>query len=143
MTNVLRKVKSGDPLKIPAATFNTFVDSARDYLQRQQGAAQKPTQAFRQTGIVPVKNGSGTDAARFAVLGIDGPIFTPTDSLDSFKNTIALKGITPAAASHAGKFAILQEPVATVPSRNPGPYQKHRGNGWRCPGVHTASLRQV
>ncbi len=59
-----------------------------------------------------VKNNSGADRGRFNVLGIDGPIFTPTESLDSFKNTIALKGITPAAATHVGKFVILQEPLA-------------------------------
>ena len=112
MGNQLGKVRSGDPLKIPAGTFNTFVDSARDYLQRQQGTGGRPTQAFRQTGIVPVKNGSGTDRGRFGVLGIDGPIFTPTESLETFTNTVALKGITPSTASHAGKFVILLEPVA-------------------------------
>ena len=74
MTDALQKVQSGDALKIQAATFNTFVDSARDYLQRQQGTAQKPTQTFRQTGIVLVKNNSGADRGRFGVLGIDGPI---------------------------------------------------------------------
>ncbi len=26
MSDTLRKVKTGDPLKIPAATFNTFID---------------------------------------------------------------------------------------------------------------------
>ena len=57
MRGCLAKVKSGDALKIPAATFNTFVDSARDFLQRQQGTGGKPTQAFRQTGIVPNKTG--------------------------------------------------------------------------------------
>ena len=63
----LTKVQSGDSLNIPAATFNTFVDSARDYLQRQQGTGGKPTQAFQQTGIVPIKNASGADVGRFAV----------------------------------------------------------------------------
>ena len=28
----LRKLKSGDPLKIPAATFNAFVDAAAEQL---------------------------------------------------------------------------------------------------------------
>lgn len=32
----LRKVKSGDPLRIPAATFNTFADAAQDFLRRQR-----------------------------------------------------------------------------------------------------------
>ncbi len=40
MGDSLKKVKSGDPLVIPAATYNTFVDAARDYLARQQDQAQ-------------------------------------------------------------------------------------------------------
>ena len=107
MGDSLKKVKSGDPLKIPAATFNTFVDSARDHLQHQHGTGGRPTQAFRQTGIVPVKNGSGADAARFAVLGVDSPIFSPTEAADGFANQVALVGVTPSASSHAGKFAAV------------------------------------
>jgi len=108
----MNKVKSGDLLRIPAATFNTFVDSARDYLQRQQGTGGRPTQTFRQTGIVPVKNNSGADRGRFAVLGIDSPIFTPSEVADTFANQVALVGVTPSASSHSGKFALLLEPVA-------------------------------
>ena len=108
----MKKVKPGESLSIPAQTFNTFVDSAQDFLNRRQSTSQRPTQSFRQTGIVLVKNNSGADRGRFDVLGIDGPIFTPTDNLDTFKNTIALKGITPTLVSHRGAFVILQEPVA-------------------------------
>jgi len=111
MADTLKKVKSGEPLRIPAATFNTFVDAARDYLQRQQGTGQTATQTFRQTGIVPVKNASGADRGRFDILGIDSPVFTPTESIESFKNTVAVKGVTPA-AGHTGSFVVLLEPVA-------------------------------
>ena len=97
MGDSLKKVQSGDPLVIPAQTFNTFVDAARDYQQRAQNRGQKAQPGFRQTGIVPVKNVSGYDCGRFDVLGIDSPVFTPTDSLDAFKNQVALKNNTPAA----------------------------------------------
>jgi hypothetical protein len=41
MGDILKKVKSGDPLRVPAATFNTVIDAARDHFQCQQsgGAA--------------------------------------------------------------------------------------------------------
>lgn len=48
MTIALQKVKSGDPLRIPAATFNAMIDTARDHQQRQQGREQTSFQAFRQ-----------------------------------------------------------------------------------------------
>ena len=34
MTDALQQVKSGDALKIPAATFNTFVDSAKAIVKK-------------------------------------------------------------------------------------------------------------
>ncbi len=64
MTGTLRKVKLGDPLATPAATFNTFIDAARDYQQRAQNSGRKAQPGFRQSGIVRVKNGSGTDCRR-------------------------------------------------------------------------------
>ena len=33
--DALKKVQSGDPLVIPAQTFNTFIDAARDFKARQ------------------------------------------------------------------------------------------------------------
>ena len=43
----LRKVKSGDSLKIPAATFNTFIDAARGY-SRQDAEPRAEGKARRQ-----------------------------------------------------------------------------------------------
>ncbi len=42
----LRKVQSGDPLTIPAATFNTFVDAAQDFLRRQRDIGRTPVAAY-------------------------------------------------------------------------------------------------
>jgi len=111
MANILAKVKSGDSLKIPAATFNTFVDSARDFLARQHQQAQTGTPAAQHSGVVLVKNASGYDQDRFAVLGIDSPIITPTDNEDEFKNRVALAGVTPDGKDHFGRFVVLLEPV--------------------------------
>lgn len=108
----LKKVKSGDPLRIPARTFNTFIDSARDYLQRSQSSGGRPTQSVRQTGIALVKNDSGTDVDRFAVLQITGPLFTPTENEQTFRNQVALTGSTPSAGGE-GLFVVCQEPIAS------------------------------
>jgi len=42
MGDHLKKVKSGDPLRLPAATFNTFIDASRDCLARQQNVGGGP-----------------------------------------------------------------------------------------------------
>jgi hypothetical protein len=35
MRDHFKQVKSDDPLRMPAATFNTFIDAAGHYLERQ------------------------------------------------------------------------------------------------------------
>ena len=108
----LRKVKPGDPLKVPAATFNAFVDAAADFQRRQRDQGGGDLRTRPDLCAVPIKNNSGGDLNRFAVVGIDSPIFTPTDNEDAFKNRVALVGVTPTVALHAGRFAIILEPIA-------------------------------
>ena len=67
MGDTFTKVKPGDPLAIPAATFNTMIGAARDYQQRLQDREQTSFPAFRQSGIVLVRNDSGADRDRFDV----------------------------------------------------------------------------
>ena len=112
MGDHLKKVQSGDPLKIPAATFNTFIDAARDFQARTSNRGRNVEPGFRRSGIVPVKNASGTDCGRFSVLGIDSPVFTPPEGLESFQNQVVLVGATPSESAHAGGFVILLEPIA-------------------------------
>jgi len=112
MGDTLKKVKPGDPLAIPAATFNTFVDSARDYLQRRHSQRQQGTPSGRHNCIIHVRNDSGADRERYEVLGIDSPIFDPASDEEAFKNAPAMAGVTPAEDDHAGKFVVLLEPVA-------------------------------
>jgi len=112
MGDTMKKVKSGDPLVIPSQTFNSFIDAAQAHKARQQASNQTDRQAFRQSGIVLVRNGSGADRSRFDVLGIDAPVITPTDNEDAFKNKVVLSGSTPAEGDHSGRFVILLEPLA-------------------------------
>ncbi|MCP4592745.1 MAG: hypothetical protein GY842_18575 [bacterium] len=112
MTATLKKVHSRDPLVIPAETFNAFVDVALDHQRRQRNVGREGQREQPQTGIVLIRNESGADRARFDVLGVSGPIIKPSDNADSFKERVALRGVTPA-AEHAGRFVVLTEPLAT------------------------------
>ena len=112
MGDTMKKVKSGDPLVVPAQTFNSFVDAARDFQGRRQNQGSSQQQAFYPSGIVPVKNASGSDLGRFSVLGLDGPVYTPSDNEDEFVNHVALSGSTPDEADHLGGFCVLMEPLA-------------------------------
>jgi len=112
MGDIFKKVRTGDPLVIPAGAYNAFIDAAEDCRHRQRNYLQEARAAVRQDGVVLVKNNSGADRQRFEVLGIDGPLYSPTDNPDAFKNTVVLKGIIPTEAAHQGRFVVLLEPVA-------------------------------
>ena len=113
MGDAYKKVQTGQPLAIPAEAYNAFIDAASDFQSRQRSRTQDAKQGFRQTGIVRLKNESGSDRDRFAVLGVDGPIISPDDNLDSFRNEVTLVGVVPASEDHTGRYAILLEPIRT------------------------------
>jgi hypothetical protein len=109
----LRKVRSGQKLCIPAAAHNAFIDAALDYRRRTPGIAQGAQPAFRQAGIVLVRNDSGSDQNRLAVLGIDSPIIGPASNEDEFKNRVALSCVGRPADTHEGRFVALLKPIAS------------------------------
>jgi len=110
MGDYLKKVHPGQPLKIPAAAYNAFVEAAEDLARRRANRGQGTTDDHRSSGMVLVKNISGQARKRFEILGIQSPLFLSGDQL---KNLPALAAcpITPA---HTTKFVILQEPIASL-----------------------------
>jgi len=112
MSDALKKVQSGQKLHIPAAAYNAFIDAAVDYRRRTAHIGQKAEPTTRQASIVLVRNDSGSNQNRLAVLGIDTPIIDPTANDNEFKNRVALSCVTPAVDTHEGKFVILAEPIA-------------------------------
>jgi hypothetical protein len=111
MADVLKKVQRGQPLVIPASTFNAFVDAAQDFQRRKLSQQSTGQSTSRDADMVLVKNTSGADRARFEILGINTPVITPTDNLEEFRNRVVLSGVVPTAANHWGKFVILAEPI--------------------------------
>jgi len=115
MGDAMKKVRTGDPLVVPAQAYNAFIDAAKDFHQRTANLGQQATPGYRSSGIVLVKNESGEDRARFDVLGLGDPIFLPdSDAVaeQSFKNAVAFRGDMPDETLHQGKFVILIEPLA-------------------------------
>jgi hypothetical protein len=113
MADVLRKVQRGEPLIIPANTYNAFVDAAQDYQRRKLSRQSTSLSSPRDADVVLVKNNSSADVARFGILGIDTPVIDPAANEDEFKNRVALAGVTPVENTHEGKFVVLAEPIAS------------------------------
>ncbi|HZT82276.1 MAG TPA: hypothetical protein VFA26_18760, partial [Gemmataceae bacterium] len=109
--DAFKKVQPGQRLKITAEAFNAFVDAARAVREHKQFGTDA-SQFFRQSGIVKLRNASGADQGRFAVLGLTEPIILPADNLDEFKRQVTFQSIVPVKNVHNGKFGVLLEPIA-------------------------------
>jgi hypothetical protein len=107
----LTKVSPGQPLRITAESFNAFIDAANAHQAGQLGVGAEGTATGRTAGIVTVRNDSGADQGRFAVLGISDPLILPTENPTAFQERVALAVVAPDEAAHADRFCILQEPV--------------------------------
>lgn len=109
--DVFKKVQPGQRLEVTAEAFNAFLDAARAVREHKQFGTEA-SQFCRQSGIVRVKNVSGVDQVRYAVLGIAEPIISPLINLDEFKRQVTFDGIIPGIYVHEGRFVILHEPLA-------------------------------
>jgi hypothetical protein len=107
MAKGFEHVAPGDP--ISAAQFNSILDAARasNEARAKLSANTGENALFQQRTIIQVKNNSGAARMRFDVLGIDGPLFE--FGSNTFKEFPRLKGVTPQAGAHEGKFVILLE----------------------------------
>ncbi len=109
--DAFKKVQPGQRLEVTAEAFNAFLDAARA-VREHKVFGTDASQFFRQSGIVKVKNTSGADQGRFAVLGVTEPIILPADNLDEFKRQVTFEGTVPVKNVHKGKFAVVLEPIA-------------------------------
>jgi len=114
MGSSLKHVRQGDPLTISASDFNAMIDAARAHKDRTAptGSAIPSSGQRRDSQIVSVMNATGSDHPRHGVLGIDGPIITPTDNPDEFARRVTINGVVPT-TDHVGngRFVILLEPA--------------------------------
>lgn len=108
---MMRKVARGEPLRIPADTFNAFIDAAEFARNRSVArAARAYGKEIDHANTVFVKNQSGSDLSALSIAGIDSPIITPTSNEDEFNTRSGWNVDTPA-ATHFGNFVVLAESI--------------------------------
>ena len=104
-----KKATPGQKLRIPAAAYNAFIDSALDFQRRQRDQRGKSRgRPGDESCLVLVCNSSGSDLARFAVVTVSGIAISPADNLGEFQDGPVLKVAAPV---EDGPVAILQEPI--------------------------------
>lgn len=84
----MRRVSPGDPLRIPACTWNDLVAG----LGHRRGNGAVPSLAHRQTVTCLVRNLTGAELPRFGVVGFGDPLIDPATSESEFLKNILFAG---------------------------------------------------
>ena len=107
-----QKSPPGQRYVIPTSVaYDAMIDAALAHRAQRTGRGQSAVRQALRSDTILVRNDSGGDVARFGILGINGPIIDRVDNDRAFFERVAVQGVTPT-ADHAGRFAVLQEPVA-------------------------------
>ncbi len=68
----LKTVRPGDPLRIPARAYNSFVDAVRAQQERRHLFGRTPVPGVREVCIAPGRNAAGEDAPTHGAATISG-----------------------------------------------------------------------
>lgn len=107
--DLLKKVQSGEQLRIPAEAYNAFVDATRA-TRSQQALGADAQQFARQTTIAKVRNNTVSNRERFSIVSLSQPIIAPADNEAEFLRQPTFYGVVPA-DGYEGRFGVLLEPV--------------------------------
>ncbi len=113
MGDMFRKVRSGSPLRIPAAAYNAFVDAAVDLRRRERTANAGPALEPAQRGIVLVRNDSDDEIEPYHALAITGVLVQP-DSEDqerTFHSRTPLTAEVATEDSPSLSFVLALQPI--------------------------------
>jgi hypothetical protein len=109
----INKVFPGDPRGRPSArAHNELVDAIATLRQLPTGGAGQASPPRRSSGFIRVQNATGGDRDRGQVVGLEAPLFKPSDDEDAFLERVQFVGVAADAEIHGSKFAILLEPLA-------------------------------
>lgn len=112
MGDSFKKVQAGQPLEVPASVWNALLDVARHAKQSQHDQAELARTNRRQTSYALVRNQSGVDLDRFAVIELGWPIIAPSDNELEFKNRPSFQASLPS-DSTGSRFGVTIEPIAS------------------------------
>jgi hypothetical protein len=106
-----KKRQLGDKLPTSGTAINAMLAAGQAEVMRRHGRTSNDLTSTRDACLVRVWNNTGIDLGARSIVGLDGPIFTPDDSLEAFRREVTFQGVVPAFPDHYGKFAVLYEPA--------------------------------
>lgn len=109
----MQKVKTGQKFSVKAETWNSFIDAAEYVRNRQADLSSSTSRRDTKSGIVMLRNNTGSALDQFKVLSVGNLIITPADNEQDFRNTLPVFEAENVTSNNLKKpFVILQKPLA-------------------------------
>jgi hypothetical protein len=110
------KPHAGDHWRIPADVAAAMLDVTRAHRTGELSPDLSEQTAHDDLATIMVKNmtGDSVPLPQFFVVGLEEPVFSPDEGgtgLFAFWQMTAMTGVVPLLPKHAGRYAILQEPL--------------------------------
>lgn len=111
-----KRAQPGEPLRIPAATWNVILDTVQrdrgDLADDEANVEMSDSTAdgpWPSSAIIRVRNDTGAIVSRFGVVALSDAPITPSSNLDQFQRYPSFAGTTPTATTTS--WAVLLEPL--------------------------------
>lgn len=114
MANPFRKLPAGSPVTAFSITAWNHMLDMLNWWQTVGGGGRPLGGVDWDQSIFRCRNDTGGDLASYAVVGLDGPLWPPSDGaaeLAEFRNQTSIKGVTPTVADHRGRWGVMLEAV--------------------------------
>ena len=98
-------ISAGDPLPRRADLLNAQVRAAADLANRPAGQAGRSF-ATGNPAVIRIKNNSGSNVAKYGVLGLGDVQVDHATNADAFLQRVYMDGDEPTTGTHEGRFAI-------------------------------------
>jgi hypothetical protein len=110
--DAFKRLSRGDKVNIVARSWNVLMEMGEKYAAKNGGGGSAgQVSPITRPNVVVIRNDSGGNLVAGNVLGISDVCFDYADEPNEFIAETQFAGITPTTASHAGKFAVLTEPI--------------------------------
>jgi hypothetical protein len=109
VSDKFQTVTAGQPLQVPAATWNAMLDAARAHEQSKFNLQAGSDSQARRPSLAKVQNQTAVVLGQFSIVGLGNPLVAPSANFAEFQRETAVGVGLP---SGGDRFGVLLEPLA-------------------------------
>jgi len=107
----VRPGQDADEILLDSARVNGWQEATNFVRRLRGGPTSEATLTPLPPGVILVRNDTGADRDRYAIVALGDPVFTRSENIFTFQEATLLKAIAPAWPAHFHSWGVLLEPL--------------------------------